>query len=206
LLNSIVNKFAELNNMMSNITYTSSYYERVVELSEKEQIKIMERILREEENTLKGEGILKDIIDKDRFRDMVKGHLRIFSVSNYAGLIDKYRSDLIWATVSMPSNLWDHELQGALSNTLNIYSSVEGSKSISIRQIPQVDPWTITFLVILAKAKINEIERFASMKNDSASIRKAEKNMFRSYLLELGIQDTEAEIIRLTSIAKKDKE
>lgn len=199
-LNSIVNKFNELNNMMSNITCTSSYYERVVELSEAEQIKIMAKILKEEENTLKDEGILKEIIDKERFRDMVKGHLRIFSISDYAGLTDKYRSDLIWATVSMPSNLWDQELQGALSNTLNVYSSVEGSKSISIRQIPQVDPWTITFLVILAKAEIGQIEKFLSMKNDSGAVRKTEKLMFRSYLLEQGIQDVESEITRLSNL------
>jgi hypothetical protein len=193
-LNSIVNKFTELNSTMSKITFTNSYYERVVELSENEQIKIMEKILKEEEDTLKGEGILREIIDRDRFRELVKGHLRIFSISNYAGLIDKYRSDLIWATVSMPSNLWDHELQGSLANTLNVYSSVEGTKSISIKQIPQVDPWTITFLVILAKAKTNDIERFSSMKNDSTTVRKAERNMFRSFLLEQGIEDLEKEI------------
>jgi hypothetical protein len=199
-LNSIVNRFNELNNMMSNITYTGSYYERVVELSEAEQMKIMAKILKEEENTLKGEGILKEIIDRDRFRDMVKGHLRIFGLSNYAGLTDKYRSDLIWATVSMPSDLWDQELQGALSNVLNVFSSVEGSKSISIRQIPQVDPWTITFLVILAKAEIGQIEKFLSMKNDSGAVRKAEKPMFRSFLLEQGVQDVESEITRLANL------
>ena len=202
-LNSIVNKFNELNSMMSKITFTSSYYERVVELSEAEQIKIMEKILKEEENTLKGEGILKEIIDRDRFRELVRGHLRIFSVSNYAGLVDKYRSDLIWATVSMPSNLWDHELQGSLANTLNVYSSVEGSKSISIKQIPQVDPWTITFLIILAKARISDIERFSSMKNDSVSVRKGERSMFRSYLIEQGVQDLEKEIDRLSTKATK---
>jgi hypothetical protein len=203
-LNSIVLKFNELNTMMSKITYTSSYYERVVELSEAEQIKIMEKILKEEENTLKGEGILKEIIDRDRFLEIVKGHLRIFSVSNYAGLVDKYRSDLIWATVSMPSNLWDHELQGALSNALNVYSSVEGSKSISIKQIPQVEPWTITFFVILAKAKVGDVERFWSMKNDSASVRKSERSMFRSYLLEQGIEDLEKEIDKLNDNALKN--
>ncbi|MEM2129694.1 MAG: tubulin-like doman-containing protein [Candidatus Bathyarchaeia archaeon] len=202
-LNTIVNKFTELNNMMSNITFTNSYYERVVELSDIEQIKIMERILKEEETTLKGGSLFRDIIDRDRFKEMVKGHLRIFSVSNYSGLIDTYRTDLIWAIVSMPSELWDHDLQSGLSNILNIYSSVEGSKSISIKQIPQIDPWTITFLIILAKARISDIERFASMKSDSASVRKAEKTMFRSFLIEHGIQDIETEITRLNAIAEK---
>ena len=195
LLNSTNSKSNELNSMMSVITSTSSYYERVVELSEVEQIKIMEKILREEESSLKGEGILKEIVDRDRFRDIVKSYVRIFSVPNYAGLSDSYRTDLIWTTISMPPGLWDQELQGMLSSTLNVFSSVEATKSISIRQIPQVDPWTITFLIILAKAKVENIEKFTSMKNDAQSIKKSERVLFRSFLLEHGFQ----EISELTS-------
>lgn len=189
MISSIVNKSNELNTMISMITGTGSYYERGVELSEAEQVKIMEKILQEDESSLKGEGILREIVDRDRFRDIVKSYIRIFSVANYAGLSDNYRSDLIWATVSIAGGLWDQELQGMLSSTLNVFSNVEASKSISIRQIPQVDPWTITFLVILAKARINQIERFATMKSDAEVIRKSEKVMFRSYLLEHGIKD-----------------
>jgi len=184
LLTAQVSKSGELNALISSITSTSSYYERVVELSEAEQVKIMEKILREEESTLRGEGILKEIVDRDRFRDVVKSYLRIFGLPNYAGLADNYRSDFIWTTVGIPSGLWDQELQGVLSSTLNVFSTVEASKSISIRQIPQVDPWTITFLVILAKARIDQIEKFPAMKNDAEAVRKSEKVMFRSLLLE----------------------
>jgi len=189
MLNTIVSRSNELNSMISAITSTSSYYERVVELSEAEQIKIMEKILREEESSLKGEGILKEIVDRDRFRNMVKSYIRIFSLSNYAGLSDNYRSDLIWTTVGIPPGLWDQELQGMLSSTLNVFSSVEASKSISIRQIPQIDPWTITFLIILAKARVDQIEKFSAMKNDAGSVRRSEKVMFRSFLLEHGAKD-----------------
>ena len=190
-VNNIVNKSAELNRTMSEITSTGSYYERVVELSEAEQVKIMEKILKEEEASLRGNEILKEILDKDRFRSIVKSYMRVFSVSNYAGLVDKYRSDLIWVTVGIPSALWDQELQGALSSTLNVYSSVEASKSISLRQIPQMDPWTITFLVIMAKARIDQIEKFPSMKNDMDAVMKSEKVLFRSFLLEQGVQSVE---------------
>ena len=96
---------------------------------------------------------------------------------------------MIWGTVGIPGGLWDNELQAMLTSTLNVFSSVEASKSISIRQIPQVDPWTITFLVILAKARLDQIEKFASMKNDAEAVRRAEKVMFRALLLEHGIQD-----------------
>ena len=177
----------ELNTLMSGITNTGSYYERVVELSEVEQVKIMEKILREDEESLKGDSILKEIVDRERFRSIVKSYIRIFSVPNYPGLSDNYRSDLIWATVGIPPGLWDQELQGALSSTLNVYSSVEASKSISVRQIPQMDPWTITFLVIMAKARIDQIEKFPSMKNDMEGVQKSERLLFRSFLLEQGL-------------------
>ena len=188
-LTAMVNKATELNSMISSITNTSSYYERVVELSETEQLKIVERILREEEDSLKAEGVLKDIVDKERFRDLVKSYIRIFSVPTYAGLSDSYRTDMIWATVGMPPGLWDQELQTMLSSTLNAFSSVEASKSISIRQIHQVDTWTITFLLILAKARIDQLEQFSSMKNNAAAVRKSERLMFRSFLLEHGVED-----------------
>jgi hypothetical protein len=188
-LNFVYTKTNELNSALSQITRTGNYYERVVELSEAEQVKIMDRILKEEESNIKGDGILKDIVDRDRFRDIVKSYVRIFSVANYAGLSDQYRTDLIWTTVSIPGSLWDGQLQGMLSNTLNVFSSVEASKSISIRQIDQIDPWTITFLVIFAKAKMEDIEKFSSMRSDADSVKKSERVLFRSLLLEQGIHD-----------------
>lgn len=185
----MVSQLTELNTMMSGIISTESFFERVVELSENEQLKIMQRILQEEEETLRGDGILKEIVDKDRFKDMVKSFVRIFSVANYAGLSDSYRSDMMWATVGIPTGLWDQDMQVMLSSTLNPFSSVEASKSISIRQIPQVNTWTITFLIILAKARADQIEKFTSMRNDAEAVRKSEKPMFRSFLLEQGVQD-----------------
>ena len=190
-LASVVAKSNELNALMSVVTTTDNYYERVVELGNAEQLKIMEKILREEEESLKGESILKEIVDKERFRGIVKSYIRIFSVPNYAGLSDSYRTDLIWATVGIPPGLWDQELQGSLSSVLNVYSSVEASKSISIRQIPQVDPWTVTFLIVMAKARIDQIEKFPSMKNDMDAVMKSERVLFRSFLLEQGVQNIE---------------
>ncbi len=196
-LTSVVTKSNELNALMSVVTTTDNYYERVVELGNAEQLKIMEKILREEEESLRGESILKEIVDKDRFRGIVKSYIRIFSVPNYAGLSDTYRTDLIWATVGIPPGLWDQELQGALSSVLNVYSSVEASKSISIRQIPQVDPWTVTFLIVMAKARIDQIEKFPSMKNDMEAVMKSERVLFRSFLLEQGVQSVEELAVQL---------
>ncbi len=191
MLNQIVNKTNQLNGIMSAITTTGSYFERVVELSEAEQVKIMAKILREQEGALKGEGILKEIVDKDRFKSIVRSYMRIFSIPSYAGLSDNYRTDMIWATVGIPTGLWDQELQGYLNNSLNVFSSIESSKSISIRQLSQIDPWTITFLIIFAKARMDQIEKFTSMKNDTDAVSKSERILFRSFLLEQGIQNIE---------------
>jgi Tubulin like len=185
-LNSVAAQSAELNEAMSKITATGSYYERVVELSQNEQTKILNKILSEQEESLKGEEILKEIVDKDRFRGLVKSYLRVFGLPNYSGLTDRYRTDLIWTTVGIPPGLWDQDLQGTLSSVLNSYSNVEASKSISIRQTPQLDPWTITFLIVLAKANVDQVESFSSMKNDADAVRKSEKALFRSFLLEQG--------------------
>lgn len=188
-LNFVFTKGNELNSMLSKITTTNNYFERVVELSVEEQIKIMDKILKEDESALKGEGILKDIVDKERFRDIVRSYIRVFSVPNYAGLTDTYRTDLIWTTVSIPQGLWDQQLQGMLSNTLNVFSSVEASKSISIKQIDQIDPWIITFLVIFAKARISNLEKFSNMKSDADTVKKSDRMLFRSLLIEQGISD-----------------
>ena len=123
--------------------------------------------------------------------------MRIFSISSYAGLSENYRSDLIWATVGIPSGLWDQELQGFLNNSLNVFSSIESSKSISIRQLSQIDPWTITFLIIFAKARTDQIEKFTSMKNDTEAVSKAERVLFRSFLLEQGIQNIDELTMKL---------
>ena len=168
-----------------------------MELSEAEQVKIMEKILREQEEVLKGEGILKEIVDKDRFRSIVTSYMRIFSIANYAGLSDSFRTDLIWATVGIPSGLWDQELQGSFANSLNVFTSIESSKSISIRQLNDIDPWTITFLIILAKARTDQLEKFPSMKNDTEGVSKSERVLFRSFLLEHGIQNIDESTMKL---------
>ncbi|MBO3757922.1 MAG: hypothetical protein JTT14_02295, partial [Candidatus Brockarchaeota archaeon] len=194
LLSQVVSKSDELNSTLSRMTTTTSYYERVVELSEAEQLKIMKRILEEQESSLKSENVLKEILDRDRFKGIVKSYLRVFSIPSYAGLSNDYRTDLIWVTVGIPQGLWDQDLQETLRGMLNVYSTVEASKSIVVKQIPQIDPWVITFLTIFAKARIDQIENFISMKNESESIRRTEKVLFRSFLLEQGLL-TEDELL-----------
>jgi len=194
----------EINTLMSEITKTAKFYERVVELSETEQTRIMEKILREEETALQGEGVLNEIVDRDRFRATIDRLIRILSIPTQVGLTNNFRTDLIWVTVSIPEKLWDQDLQMKLVNALAPNLKIEASKGITIRQIPQVDPWTISILVIFAKARIEDIEMFQSMKRDTAETRKAERILFRSYLLEHWSKEVEE--LRILVEARKEAE
>jgi hypothetical protein len=60
-----------------------------------------------------------------------------------------------------------------------------------------MDPWTITFLVIMAKARIDQIEKFPSMKNDMEGVQKSERLLFRSFLLEQGLASLDDLIAKL---------
>jgi predicted nucleic acid-binding Zn-ribbon protein len=194
----------EINTLMSEITKTAKFYERVVELSEAEQIRIMEKILKEEESALQGEGVLNEIVDRDRFRATIDRFIRILSIPTQVGLTNNFRTDLIWVTISIPEKLWDQDLQMKLVNTLAPNLKIEASKGITVRQIPQVDPWTISILVIFAKARIEDIEMYQAMKRDAGETRKAERILFRSYLLEHWNKDIEE--LRILLETKKETE
>jgi hypothetical protein len=194
----------EINTLMSEITKTAKFYERVVELSEAEQMRIMEKILKEEEGALQGEGVLNEIVDRDRFRATIDRFIRILSIPTQVGLTNNFRTDLIWVTISIPEKLWDQDLQMKLVNTLAPNLKIEASKGITVRQIPQVDPWTISILVIFAKARIEDIEMYQAMKRDAGETRKAERILFRSYLLEHWNKDIEE--LRILLETKKETE
>lgn len=194
----------EINIIMSEITKTAKFYERVVELSEAEQMRIMEKILKEEEALLRGDEILNEIIDRDRFRATIERLIRILSIPTQVGLVNNFRTDLIWVTVSIPEKLWDQDLQMKLINILAPNLKIEASKGITVRQIPQVDPWTISILVIFAKARIEDLEMFHTMKRDASETRKAERPLFRSYLIEHWNRDIEE--LKLLIETKKAQE
>jgi hypothetical protein len=94
-------------------------------------------------------------------------------------------------SISIPEKLWDQDLQMKLVNALASSLKIEASKGITVRQISQIDPWTISILVIFAKARIEDIEMYHTMKRDAGEARKAERILFRSYLLEHWSKDIE---------------
>jgi|GEM_PF-1883134 len=78
-----------------------------------------------------------------------------------------------------------------LVNALAPSLKIEASKGITVRQIFQIDPWTISILVIFAKARIEDIEIYHAMKRDAGEARNAERILFGSYLLEHWSKDIE---------------
>lgn len=195
---SLMNLEKELISILSNITKTTKYYEKVVELSEYEQNKIIERILMEDQRLDKGDNnVLKDILDKKRFNEIMDSLMRVFRTPSYAGFNNNYKTDFIWVTVSIPEGLWDMDLQQRLMNILSSNIEVEANKAISIRQIPQIEPWTISIMVVYAKGMLRHLEKYNNMIKDVESFKPNEKLLFRSFLLEQGVWDLDTLIKEL---------
>ncbi|RJS74897.1 hypothetical protein CW710_00565 [Candidatus Bathyarchaeota archaeon] len=170
---------------MSEATKSERYYERVIELTEEERLKILDVILKEEEDKLKDSTEIMNIINLSRFKDILRSYIKTFAVPGILGLKDTYRSDVIWAIVATPI-IWDKDLEEALRNTLAIYSSVEAGIGVNIRPIESLDPWTIQFMVICAKARPEDLEIYESIKVNAEQV--IDKSMFSSFLLEHGFR------------------
>ncbi|WP_338602146.1 tubulin-like doman-containing protein [Sulfolobus tengchongensis] len=194
----LVNLERELVSILSNITRTTKYYEKVVELSEYEQNKIIEKILMEDQRLDKGDNnVLKEILDKKRFNEIMDSLMRVFRTPSYAGFNNNYKTDFIWVTVSIPEGLWDMDLQQRLMNILSSNIQVEASKAISIRQTSQIEPWTISIMVVYAKGTLKYLEKYNNMIKDVEAFKPNEKILFRSFLLEQGIWDLDTFIKEL---------
>ncbi|RLE67206.1 MAG: hypothetical protein DRJ47_00700 [Thermoprotei archaeon] len=196
-LNSIARIDAEYTRRMSEATRSTRFFERVIELTEEERLRILGVIMREEEEKLRDPSEVKNIINMARLRDILKSHMKTFSVPGFFGLKDNYRSDVIWAIVATPI-IWDKDLEESLRNSLAIYALVEAGIAINIRPIEPVDPWTIEFLIICAKAKPEHLEIYDTIRFNAYQV--IDRTMFMSFLLEQGVDAvklyTEAEKTR----------
>jgi hypothetical protein len=152
----------------------------------------------EDQRLDKGDNnVLKDILDKKRFNEIMDSLMRVFRTPSYAGFNNNYKTDFIWVTVSIPEGLWDMDLQQRLMNILSSNIEVEANKAISIRQIPQIEPWTISIMVVYAKGTLKHLEKYNNMIKDVESFKPNEKLLFRSFLLEQGVWDLDTLIKEL---------
>jgi hypothetical protein len=186
-LNKIVDLSKEYEEKLSQIVEPKKYFERSTELTEREQTKIIFKILAEQEDTLSRDVIVKEILDMEHFNDYMKSIIRVFKTPSIMGYKPTYKSDYIWVTVETPPKLWSEDLTQELYTSLAGYVTSEVSRTITVRVIDSRDPWTTRILVVGGRGKPEDLESFDEMQLLYSKASDFEKNFARSYLLEHGM-------------------
>lgn len=173
---------------MNEVVKDKGFYDRTAELTDDVQLKLMQRILIEDEASLSSENILREIIDKDNLKEYLSSVLGIFRVPGVMGLTPDYKTDYMWFAVVSPRGIWDHDLNADVKATLSGYIKEDASRSIAIREIDSSDPWTVRFMVIAAKAQPQFLECQGEMKHIYEHTTAEERTLAHSFLLEHGVQ------------------
>lgn len=179
---------------MNETVRDKGFYDRTAELTEDVQLKLMQRILTEDEASLSNENILNEIIDKDQLKEYLSSVLGIFRVPGIIGLTSEYKTDYIWFAVVSPRGIWDHDLTADVRTTFSGYVKADASRSIAIREIDSTDPWTVRFMVIAARAEPQFLECYSEMKHIHDQSSEVERILAHSFLLEHGIRASEGEL------------
>jgi hypothetical protein len=190
-LNKIVDLHEEFENKMKEIHKPKSYYEKSAELTEKEQVKIIFKILLEKEDTLTKDEIIEDILDMEHYKDYMKSLIRVFKTPSVMGFKPTYKSDYIWVTIEAPTKLWSDDLNQELYTALAGYVTSEVSRTITVRVVEGRDDWVTRVLVVGGRGKANHLEAFDEMQLLYSKSNNFERNLSRSYLLEHGISAVE---------------
>jgi hypothetical protein len=186
-LNKIVDLYKEYEERLSKIIEPKKYFERSTELTESEQMKIIFKILTEQEETLTRDVILKEVVDMDHLRDYMKSLIRVFKTPSVMGFKPVYKSDYIWVTVQTPPNLWNEDLTQEIYTVLAGYVTSEVSRTITVRVVESRDPWITRILVVGGRGKPEDLEAYDEMKFLYSKSSDFERQFSRSYLIEHGI-------------------
>jgi hypothetical protein len=178
---------------MNDTVRDKGFYDRTAELTEDVQLKLMQRILSEDEASLSNENILNEIINKDQLKEYLSSVLGIFRVPGIIGLTSDYKTDYIWFAVVSPRGIWDHDLTADVRTTFSGYVKADASRSIAIREIDSTDPWTVRFMVIAARAEPQFLECYSEMKHIHDHSTFEERMLAHSFLLEHGVYSREGE-------------
>jgi hypothetical protein len=189
-LNKIVDLNREYDEKLAEILQPKKFYERSTEITETEQIRIIFKILTEQEDSLTREVIAKDILDLSHYRDYMKSLIRIFKTPSVMGFKPTYRTDYIWVTVSSPPNMWTEDLTQELYTVLAGYVTSEVSRTITVRVIESRDDWITRILVVAGRGKPEDMEAFDEMQLLYSKSNDFERHLSRSYLIEHGIAAT----------------
>jgi hypothetical protein len=190
-LNKIVDLYTEYDQRIAEITKPTNYYEKTAEITEKEKIKIIFKILNEQEETLTEKKIIKEILDMTHYNDYVKSLIRMFKTPSVMGYKPTYKTDYIWVTVEAPPKLWSEDLSQELYTALAAYVTAEVSRTITVRVIEAREPWITRILVVGGRAKPEHLEAFDEMQLLYSKSTDFERHLSRSYLLEHGVSATQ---------------
>jgi len=185
-LNNYVSLDQKYNEVLSNAVRSDHFFESVLDLSEEERLKIIALMLSGVEDAqLRTPEMLSKIVDMPRFKGNLKGKMRVFSSPSFFGLKEEYRTDSVWTIVSTPI-IWDSELEEELKNQVAQYLSIKASLGVSVRPINPVEPWTVEFLVVMSKARPEDLEIYDEIKQNALSYSPEELRQFKSYRVEEG--------------------
>jgi hypothetical protein len=186
-LNKIVDLYNEYEEKLRKIIEPKKYFERSTELTESEQLKIIFKILMEQEETLTNDVILKEIVDVDHYKDYMKSLIRVFKTPSVMGFKPVYKSDYIWVTVQCPPSLWNEDLNQELYTSLAGYVTSEVSRTITVRMTESRDPWITRILVVGGRGKHEDMEAYDEMQLLYSKSNDFERHLSRSYLIEHGV-------------------
>ena len=186
-LNKIVDLYNEYAQMITEITEPKNYYEKSASITETEQIKIIFKILTEQEETLTEKKIIKDILDMQHYKDYIKSLIRTFKTPSVMGFKPTYKSDYIWVTVEAPPKLWSQDLSQDLYTALAAYVTSEVSRTITVRVIESREKWITRILVVGGRAKPEHLEAYDEMQLLYSKSNDFERHLSRSFLLEHGV-------------------
>jgi len=190
-LNKIVDLYTEFEEKMAYIRRPKKYFEKSTELTETEQMKIIFKILTEQEETLTRDSIQSEIIDMEHFKDYMKSVIRVFKTPSVLGFKPTYKSDYIWVTVETPPDLWSEDLSQEIYTVLAGYVTSEVSRTITVRVVEARDEWTTRVLVVAGRGKPEHMEAFDEMQLLYNKSNDFERHLSRSYLIEHGVTATQ---------------
>jgi hypothetical protein len=202
MLNSVLSLSKDYQERLGNIIKSRKYFERTSELTEGEQMKIIFKIVADQEESLSYEGILREILDIEHFEDYMKSIIRVFRTPSIMGLKPTYRSDYVWVTAQTPQGLWTEHLTQEILTALAGYVTGEVSKTVTIRVVESKEPWTIRLLVVAGRGKVEDIESYDELKMLSEKATGSERQLSRSFLIEHGV--TADELITEIEAAKDE--
>jgi hypothetical protein len=203
-LNKIVDLQREYEEKIAEITQPKKYFEKSAELTESEQLKIIFKILTEQEETLTKNIIISDILDMEHYKDYMKSLIRVFKTPSVMGFKPTYKSDYIWVTVQAPPKLWSEDLTQEIYTALAAYVTSEVSRTITVRVIESRDSWITRVFVVAGRGKAEHLEAFDEMQLLYNKSNDFERSLSRSYLLEHGISAKQV-IAEITNNNEKKK-